>query len=137
MSKKKKILLLSDDCRMHSGVATVSKDIITETIGEYDWAQIGAAIEHPEMGKIFDISEDTAKITGVKDAYLKIYPMTGYGNPQVLREIIELENPDALMIYTDPRFWMWFFNMENELRQKYPIFYYNIWDDLPDPHWNT
>ena len=28
---KKKILLMSDDLRMHSGVATVSKDIVLET----------------------------------------------------------------------------------------------------------
>ena len=26
--------------------------------------------------------------------------------------------------------------MENEIRQTMPIFYYNIWDDLPDPKYN-
>ena len=55
--KKKKILLLSDDCRMHSGVATVSKDIITGTCHKYDWVQIAGAINHPDEGKIFDLSE--------------------------------------------------------------------------------
>ena len=44
---KKKILLMSDDLRMHSGVATVSKDIVFETLNEYDWVQIGGAIKHP------------------------------------------------------------------------------------------
>ena len=34
------------------------------------------------------------------------------------------------MIYTDPRFWVWLFDMEHELRQNIPIFYYNIWDDF-------
>ena len=27
--------------------------------------------------------------------------------------------------------------MEHEIRQMIPIFYYNIWDDLPDPMWNS
>ena len=44
---KKKILLMSDDLRMHSGIATVSKDIVFETLHEYDWVQIGGAIQHP------------------------------------------------------------------------------------------
>ena len=56
MSKKKKILLLSDDLRMHSGIATVSKDIVMETLNEYDWVQMGGAIKHPEKGKVFDLS---------------------------------------------------------------------------------
>ena len=56
MSKKKKILLLSDDLRMHSGIVTVSKDIVMETLNEYDWVQIAGAIKHPEKGKVFDMS---------------------------------------------------------------------------------
>ena len=40
------------------------------------------------------------------------------------------------MIYTDPRFWIWLYQMEHEIRQHIPIFYYNIWDDLPYPMWN-
>ena len=55
--KKKKILLLSDDLRMHSGVATVSKDIVVETIHKYDWVQIGGAVKHPEEGKVIDLSQ--------------------------------------------------------------------------------
>ena len=56
MSKKKKILLLSDDLRMHSGIATVSKDIVMETLNEYDWVQLAGAIKHPDKGKVFDMS---------------------------------------------------------------------------------
>ena len=133
---KKKILLLSDDLRMHSGVATVSKDIVTGTIHKYDWVQIGGAVNHPEQGKIMDMNDAIRKETGVSDANLKIYPVSGYGNPDLLRQIIETEKPDAILHYTDPRFWIWLYNMEHELRQNIPIMYYNIWDDLPDPHWN-
>ena len=133
---KKKILLMSDDLRMHSGVATVSKDIVVETLNEYDWVQIGGAIDHPEKGKIVDMSKGLDEEFGVKDGYLKIYPVDGYGNEDILREVMEFEKPDAILHYTDPRFWIWFYNMESEIRRKIPIFYYNIWDDLPDPQYN-
>ena len=133
---KKKILLMSDDLRMHSGVATVSKDIVIETLNEYDWAQIGGAIKHPEVGKIVDMSEGLSEF-GIKDGYLRIYPVDGYGSEDILREVIDRENLDAILHYTDPRFWIWFYNMESEIRRNIPIFYYNIWDDLPDPQYNT
>jgi len=122
---------------MHSGVATVSKDIVFETLHEYDWVQMGGAIKHPEAGKIVDMSEHLQKDFGIKDGYLKVYPVDGYGNEDLLRDVIRIEKPDAILHYTDPRFWIWFYNMEAEIRQTTPIFYYNIWDDLPDPQYNT
>ena len=48
----------------------------------------------------------------------------------------QIEKPDAILHYTDPRFWGWLYQMEHEVRQQCPIFYYNIWDDLPYPRWN-
>ena len=81
--KKKKILLLSDDLRMHSGIATQSKEFVMGTIHKYDWCQLGGAVKHPEQGKIIDMSQAVQNEYGVKDAYLKIYPISGYGNPQV------------------------------------------------------
>ena len=134
--KKKKILLLSDDIRMHSGVATVSKDIVMGTLNEYDWVQLAGAIKHPEKGKVVDMSEGLEEY-GIKNVYLKIYPVDGYGNGDLLREVMAHEKPDAILHYTDPRFWIWFYHMEAEIRQTTPIFYYNIWDDLPDPQYNT
>ena len=135
--KKKKILLLSDDLRMHSGIATQAKEFVMGTIHKYDWVQLGGAVKHPEEGKIIDMSQAVTLDYGVKDAYLKIYPISGYGNPNVLREILKMEKPDAIMHFTDPRFWIWLYNMEHEVRQHIPIMYYNIWDDIPDPLYNT
>ena len=134
---KKKILLLSDDLRMYSGIATQSKEFVMGTIHKYDWVQIGGAVNHPEAGKIMDMSEAVKNDYKVNDAYLKIYPTSGYGNPESLRQIMEIEKPDAIMHFTDPRFWIWLYNMEHELRQNTPIIYYNIWDDIPDPLYNT
>ena len=109
--KKKKILLLSDDLRLHSCIATQSKEIVLSTIHKYDWVQLGAALKHPDQGKVYDVSVDVAKETGVEDASLKIYAHTGYGNPDVLRELINLEKPDAIIHFTDPRFWRWLYDM--------------------------
>ena len=135
--KKKKILLLSDDLRMHSGIATQSKEFVIGTIHKYDWVQIGGAVKHPEEGKCIDMYEAVKKERGITDGYLKIYPISGYGNPNILRQIMEIEKPDAIMHFTDPRFWVWLYNMEHEIRQNIPIMYYNIWDDIPDPLYNT
>ena len=134
---KKKILLLSDDLRMHSGIATQSKEFVMGTLHKYDWVQIGGAVKHPEQGKIMDMSKAASQEYGVENPYLKIYPISGYGNPDILRQVLEIEKPDAIMHFTDPRFWVWLYNMEHEIRQDIPIMYYNIWDDLPDPKYNT
>ena len=71
---KKKILLMSDDLRMHSGIATVSKDIVVETLHHYDWVQLAGAIKHPEEGKIINMDKAISEISGVKDSKLTIYP---------------------------------------------------------------
>jgi len=133
---KKKILLLSDDLRMSSGIGTMSKEFVLGTMKRYDWAQMGGAIKHPEEGKVINMDESVQNETGVKDGKLTIYPVNGYGNSELLRSIMSQEKPDAIMHYTDPRFWGWLYEMEHEIRQEMPIFYYNIWDDWPAPYYN-
>ena len=134
--KKKKILLLSDDLRMSSGVGTMSREIVMGTIDKYDWVQIAGAIKHPDAGKAVDMCDSVREESGIEDAYLKLYPVDGYGNQELLRSLLKTEKPDAILHYTDPRFWKWLYDMEHEIRQETPIFYYNIWDDLPYPMWN-
>jgi glycosyltransferase involved in cell wall biosynthesis len=134
--KKKKILLLSDDLRMSSGIATVSKELVFGTFDKYDWVQLGAAINHPDKGKEIDLGEDARKVSGIEDASLKIIPWSGYGDANILRELIMRHQPDAILHFTDPRYWRWLYEMEAELRQNIPIFFYHIWDDLPDPKYN-
>ena len=134
---KRKILLLSDDLRMSSGVGTMSREFVMGTLKHYEWVQIGGAIKHPDEGKIINMNDSVRKETGVSDASLTIYPISGYGNQELIREVMARENPDAILHYTDPRFWGWLYEMEHEIRQNIPIFYYNIWDDLPDPQYNT
>jgi glycosyltransferase involved in cell wall biosynthesis len=133
---KKKILLLSDDLRMASGIANVSKQLVLGTLDKYDWVQLGAAIKHPEAGKVLDLNDSVREQTGVKDALVKIYPFDGYGNPEIIRQLLMVEKPDAILHFTDPRYWIWLYDMEHEIRQSVPIFFYHIWDDLPDPKYN-
>jgi len=134
--KRKKILLICDDIRTHSGVATVAREIITHTSHHFNWVNIAGAIKHPEKGKVLDISKSVGETRNIDDASVLLYPTDGYGNPSILRKIIERENPDALMLITDPRYFTWLFNIEQEIRKKIPITYLNIWDDYPAPMYN-
>jgi len=136
--KKRKILLLSDDLRMQSGIATMSREFVIGTSDTFDWVQIGAAMRHPDHGKVFDVSSEINVHANITHASVKVYAYTGYGDPDVLREILDREKPDAIMHFTDPRFWEWLYSMEHELRasMKIPILYYNIWDSPPAPFWN-
>ena len=133
---KKKILLLSDDLRMTSGISTMSKEFVLGTLHKYDWVQLGASVNHPEIGKIVDVNDDVRKRTGVEDASLKIIPYNGYGDIGVIRKLINDEKPDAILHFTDPHYWQWLYDNEHEIRQMVPILYYHIWDDLPDPLYN-
>ena len=46
--------------------------------------------KHPDEGKIVDMTESIKKEKGI-DGYLKIYPTSGYGNPDMVRQIINME----------------------------------------------
>jgi glycosyltransferase involved in cell wall biosynthesis len=134
--KKKKILLLGDDIRMNSGVSTMLREIVIGTSWKYDWVELGGVVKHPEEGKRLDLSEDTNKQAGINNSSVILYPISGYGTPDVVRNIIKTEKPDALMMMTDPRYFTWLFNIEQEIRKQIPIIYLNIWDDLPYPMYN-
>ena len=133
---RKKILLLTDDIRVHSGVANVGREIVTHTSHRYNWIQMAGAIKHPEKGKGVNISEAINKDAGIKDSSVTLYPVDSYGDPKTLRELIKHEKPDALFLITDPRYFEWLFQIENEIRTNIPIAYLNIWDDLPAPMYN-
>ena len=137
--KKKKILLLADDFRLPSGIGTISREIIFNTVHHYDWVQLGGALKHPEAGQAFDLSAQVAQETGITDASVKIIPWNGYGDRNILFAIINQEQPDAIFHFTDPRYWTWLYAIEHEIKTTYniPIVYYSIWDDLPYPMWNA
>ncbi len=133
---RKKIVIVCDDIRVHSGVATVAKEIVAHTAQHFNWVNVGGAINHPDKGKVLDLSEATGKEAGISDASVKIYCVDGYGKDEEIRTVLETEKPDALLLFTDPRYFTHIFNMEDDIRQKMPIAYINIWDDYPAPRYN-
>jgi len=136
--KRPKILLLSDDMFTTSGIGTMSRAFVFGTADRFNWVQLAAAINHHAAGKVIDVSDQVKTETGVDDASVKLYPNNGYGDPETLRRLIEIEKPDAILHFTDPRYWTWLYQMEHELHNRYniPIAYYAIWDNFPYPHWN-
>jgi hypothetical protein len=134
--QRKKILLICDDIRVHSGVATVGREVVINTAQHFNWVNIGGSIKHPEAGKRLDLSQSTNDQVGLTDSSVILYPANDYGGPDLLRQIIKLEKPDAIMLITDPRYFIWLFSMENEIRKDIPITYLNIWDDYPAPLYN-
>ena len=134
--QRKKILLMCDDIRMTSGVSTMAREIVIGTAHRFNWVNMGGAIHHPDQGKRFDLNDDTNKQTGLTDTSVYLYPLNGYGDPTILKQIIDIEKPDAILIFTDPRYWVWLFQMEHEIRRTIPLIYLNIWDNLPYPTYN-
>jgi glycosyltransferase involved in cell wall biosynthesis len=121
---------------MTSGISTMAREIVLGTAHHYNWVNVGGAIQHPDKGKRLDLNADTNQIAGIEDANVYLYPIDGYGSPELIRQLITIEKPDAIMFFTDPRYWVWLFHMEQELRKKVPFIYLNIWDDLPYPMYN-
>jgi glycosyltransferase involved in cell wall biosynthesis len=134
--ERKKILLMCDDIRMTSGVSTMAREIVIGTAHRFNWVNMGGAIQHPDQGKRFDLNDDTNKQTGLTDTSVYLYPLNGYGDPTILKQIMDIEKPDVILIFTDPRYWIWLFQMEHEIRKTIPLIYLNIWDDLPYPMYN-
>jgi hypothetical protein len=64
-NERKKILLLSDDLRVTSGVGVMSREIVEGTCHRYNWIQVGAGVNHPDAGKILDLSEALKSEVGV------------------------------------------------------------------------
>jgi len=135
--ERKKILLICDDIRVHSGVATVARELVINTSHHFNWVQIAGALTHPDKGQKLDLSDDTNKTLGITDSSVFLYPIDGYGTPEFIRQMISIEKPDAIFLITDPRYFTWLFQIENEIRKKIPIVYLNIWDDYPAPMYNS
>lgn len=133
---RKKILLLCDDIRMHSGVATMAREFVVNSAHRYNWFNIGAAVQHADKGKILDLSNDVNKQLKIDDSDVRVMPNNGYGDAQLIRSVMKKEKPDAIFIFTDPRYWVWLFDLEREIRNQIPIVWLNIWDEFPAPKYN-
>ena len=129
MSEKKKILVISDHPLAPSGVGTQTKYIIEALLntGRYRFLCLGGAVKHTDytVSRVDPWGPDWV-----------IAPVNGYGNPETVRSLIHQEKPDLLWFMTDPRFYGWLWDMENEIRCNVPMVYYHVWDNYPYPTYN-
>lgn len=129
MSKKIKIITISDHPLSPSGVGTQTKYVCEALLksGKFEILSLGGAMKH----------HDYTPIT--VDPYgedWRVIPVDGYGTQEMIRSVIRNEKPDALWIMTDPRFYEWLWAIENEIRALCPLVYYHVWDNYPYPMFN-
>ena len=126
---KKKILVLSDHPLSPSGVGTQTKYFIEALLktGRYTFICLGGAIKHNDY--------TPQKVEPWGDDF-RIFPIDGYGNHEIIRSIMQKEKPDVLWFMTDPRFYGWLWEIENEVRTNIPMVYYHVWDNFPSPVYN-
>jgi len=129
MTKKIKVLTLGDHPLSPSGVGTQTKYVCEALLnsGKFEIISLGGAIKHNDYNpvKVEPYGEDW-----------RIIPIDGYGTPEMIRSILRTEKPDILWLMTDPRFWGWLWQIENEVRPLVPMVYYHVWDNYPYPHFN-
>jgi glycosyltransferase involved in cell wall biosynthesis len=127
--KKKKILVLSDHPLSPSGVGTQTKYFIESLLktGRYKFICLGGAIKHENY--------QPQRVEPWTDDWI-IFPIDNYGNHDIIRSILQKEKPDVLWFMTDPRFYGWLWEIENEIRVNIPMVYYHVWDNKPAPHFN-
>mgnify|MGYP001222425513 FL=1 len=128
-NKKIKVLTLSDHPLSPSGVGTQTKYFIEALLktGNYNFVCLGGAIKHHDYTPI--------KVAPYNEDWI-IYPVDGYGDHEKIRSIIRNEKPDVLWFMTDPRFFTWLWEIEDEIRAIVPMVYYHVWDNYPAPHFN-
>jgi len=127
--EKKKILVIADHPMSFSGVGNQTRYIIEALVKteKYKFVCLGGAIKHQDYRPV--------RIDEWGDDVI-IFPVDGYGNPDIMRSIIRTERPDLVWFMTDPRFWDWLWQMEDEIRPLMPMVYYHVWDNYPYPKYN-
>jgi len=129
MSEKIKIMTISDMPFAPSGVGTQTRYIIESMLetGKYKFISLGGAMKHP--------GHDPIKTEEWGDDWVT-FPVDGYGTQEIVRSILRQEKPNILWFMTDPRFWGWLWEIENEIRPLVPMVYYHVWDNYPYPTYN-
>lgn len=129
---RKKILWLSDHPLVPSGVGIQAKYVITELLKtkQYKFICFGGAIKHPDYTPQQVAPEEFGEGNWI------IYPVDGHGDKAKLRDALAKEKPDAIVLFTDPRFFYWVWEIEDEIRSVCPIVYWHVWDNDPVPEFN-
>ena len=129
MTKKIKVLTLSDHPLSPSGVGTQTKYVCKALLdsGKFSVVSLAGAIKHIDY---------TPRLVEQYGEDWKIIPVNGYGTQEMIRSALRTEKPDILWFMTDPRFYTWLWQIENEVRPLVPMVYYHVWDNKPYPMFN-
>jgi len=127
--KKIKILSISDHPLSPSGVGTQTRYVLEAALrtGLFEVISLGGAIKHEDYRP--------SKTEEFGDDWI-IFPVDGYGDREAVRGMIATHRPDMLWFMTDPRFWHWLWDIDNEIRKNVPLVYYHVWDNKPYPTFN-
>jgi len=123
---KKKIVMISDHALSTSGVGTQSRHLINGLVKKGCWTvrQLGAAMKHDDYS-VVKVNEDFI-----------VKPIDSFGTREMIRVVLATEKPDIIFLFTDPRFYVHIFEMEDEIHQVCPIVYWHVWDNEPYPDYN-
>lgn len=126
MSKKTKILMISDHAQTKTGVAVQTYHLIKGLLKtkKYSVVQLGAAVYHDDYSTT-EIEED-----------FTIIPINGFGDKDTIRSMLVSYMPDVMIIFSDSRFFKHIFEMEDEIHQVCPIMWWHVWDNRPAPQFN-
>tara|TARA_R110000824_G_C15198398_1_gene675476 strand:- start:1085 stop:2347 length:1263 start_codon:yes stop_codon:yes gene_type:complete len=128
-NKKIKILTISDHPLTPSGVGTQTRYIIEGMLktGKYEFISFAGLVKHDNYSPIRteEWGEDWT-----------IIPVDAYGTQEQLRAALWGERPDIVWFMTDPRFYQWLWQIEEEVRHNVPMIYYHVWDNYPYPTFN-
>ena len=124
--EKYKILMISDHALSPSGVGTQSRFLAHGLIEKGCWTirQLGGALKH-----------DSYEMVKAAEDFL-IKPVDGFGTVEMIRSLLVTEKPDVILLFTDPRFFVWLWQIEDEIHQVCPIAYWHVWDNYPRPEFN-
>jgi glycosyltransferase involved in cell wall biosynthesis len=126
---KIKVLTISDHPLAPSGVGTQTKYMCEALLnsGKFQVLSLGGAIKHANYNQV--------KVEPYGDDW-RIIPVDNFGTQDQIRSILRNEKPDILWFMTDPRFFGWLWEIENEIRALVPMVYYHVWDNYPVPMFN-
>ena len=133
---KIKILTLGDHPFSPSGVGIQSRYMIEGLLetGKYSVVSLGGAIKHQNTTPI---------VTEKWGDEWKIFPVGGqnnketvFGTPEIVRSVVRTEKPDIVWFMTDPHWYRWLWQIEDEIRPLVPMVYYHVWDNFPAPQFN-
>lgn len=113
----------------------MSLQIVKGTLHIFNWINLGCNPSLQRHG-IRNMSKQFNQLLGLEDTQCIVHTYPTYGDRNILFALLKEYKIDGILHFTDPRQWYWLYRLAYTIRRDIPIMYYNIWDNLPYPHFN-